>query len=100
MSKPSIQAALAQAEADLARKTDISKATVIGELRAAIGVAEGKMDAGSMIRACAEMAKMLGFYSPETIRVAVTAESDAQRAKFDAMSDDQLLAIARGGAAA
>lgn len=96
LTNANLKAALAQAEADLARKTDISKATVIGELRAAIGVAEGKMDAGSMIRACAEMAKILGLYSPETIRVAASAESDAQRAKFESMTDDELLAIEAG----
>jgi len=100
LSKPYIQAALAEKEAELKRRMDISKATVIGELRAAIGVAEGKMDAGSMIRAWCEIAKMLGLYAPEVKNVVLSAESDAQRAKFESMTDEQLLAIAEGRAGA
>ncbi len=100
LTSDNIKAALAEKEAELKRRMDISKATVIGELRTAIDVAREKLDAGSMIRAWCEIAKMLGLYAPETVRVAVTAESDAQRAKFESMTDEQLLAIARGEVAA
>lgn len=93
LSLPYIQAALAEKEAELKRHLDISKATVIRELRAAIVVAQDKMDAGDMISGWCEIAKMLGLYAPETVRVAVSAESDAQRAKYESMTDKQLLAI-------
>jgi phage I-like protein len=100
LTSDNIKAALAEKEAELKRHLDISKSTVIRELRAAIGVAEGKMDAGSMIRAWCEIAKMLGLYAPETIKVAVTAESGALQAKFEAMTDEQLIEIAEGRAVA
>ncbi len=47
LTKANIQAALAQKEAELARKMDINKATVIGELRAAIDVAQTSSSQGA-----------------------------------------------------
>jgi len=96
LTKPYIQAALAEKEADLARNMEISKATVVEELRAAIEVAQDKLDVGSMIRGWVEIAKMLGHYAPEIIKVAVSAENAALRAKYEAMSDEELIAIAEG----
>jgi phage terminase small subunit len=94
--KPQIVAYLAEKEGELKRNMDISKGAVIGELRAAIEVAKSKQDGGTMIRGWVEIAKMLGLYAAETVSVTVKAESSAQRAKFEAMSDEQLLAIVEG----
>lgn len=96
LTNANLKAALAEKEAELKRRMDISKATVIGELRAAIDVAHEKLDPGSMIRAWVEISKMLGLYAPEVKHVVLNAESDAQRAKFESMSDEQLLAIVSG----
>lgn len=96
LSKPVILAAIAEKEDELKSKMDIDKATVIGELLGAIEIAKAKLDAGTMIRAWVEIAKMLGLYAPETVKVAVSAESDALRAKYEAMSDEELYAIVKG----
>ena len=69
---------------------------MVEELRAAIEVAQDKLDVGSMIRGWVEIAKMLGHYAPEIIKVAVSAENAALRAKYEAMSDEELIAIAEG----
>lgn len=96
LTKGNIQAALWEKEADLARSTEISKATVVGELRTAIEIAQDNMDAGNMIRGWLTIAKMLGLDTPEAARHVLSAESEAIMAKFAALSDEELMAIAEG----
>lgn len=98
LSKPVILAAIAEKEDELKRKMDIDKATVIGELLGAIEIAKAKLDAGALIRAWVEVSKLLGLYAPEKIKVDVstTVHGRALMAKYDAMSDEELIAIIEG----
>jgi phage terminase small subunit len=91
-----LQAVLAAQRAKFQNQLAIDKCRVVSELQSSIAVAKEKLDAGSMIRAWCEIAKMLGLYAPEKVEVAVSAESDALRAKYEAMSDDELMAIIAG----
>lgn len=43
-----------------------------------------------------QIAKMLGFYEPEVLQVGVSPENDHLKAKFAAMSDDELISIIEG----
>ena len=96
LTKANIKAVLAIKEAELARKVDISKETIVNEVLASITLAKTKLDASSMIRGWVEIAKMLDLYKPEKIEVKVRAESKAIRAKYEAMSDEELMAIVNG----
>lgn len=100
MTKVYVQAALKAAEAKLARKTAISKATVINELLAAVEVAKSQLDGGTMIRAWREISLMLGHYKPEEKSYVLNAEDKSLQARYDALSDAELLAIVEGRAAA
>lgn len=96
LSKPVILAAIAEKEDELKRKLDIDKGAVVAELLGAIEIAKAKLDAGALIRAWVEIAKLLGLYAPEKVKLAVSTESDALRAKYEAMSDEELYAIVKG----
>ena len=96
LTNPNLKAALADAETALSRKTEIDKKRVIQELLTAADVAKDKLDGGNMIRAWCEVAKILGIYAPETVRVVASAENDALRAHYEAMTDAELIAITLG----
>ncbi|MDP1595491.1 MAG: hypothetical protein Q8L70_01345 [Methylotenera sp.] len=80
----------------LAQQYEINRHGVVRELLASVDVARGKLDAGSMIRAWTEIAKILGVYSPEPVKEVVYAENEVLEAKFAVMSDYELMAIAGG----
>ncbi len=78
---------------ELAQQYEINKHGVVRELFSAVAMARDNLDAGNMIRAWCEIAKILGIYSPEPVKEVLYAENEALRAEYDAMTDDQLLAI-------
>ena len=98
LTNANIKAVLAIKEAELARKVDISKVTIVNEVLASITMAKTKLDASTMIRGWVEIAKMLDMYKREATIVAPKAEDSVLRAKYEAMSDEDLIAIAEGRA--
>ena len=96
LTKANIKATLAIKEAELARKVEISKLLVVNEVLASITMAKTSLDASTMIRGWVEIAKMLDLYKPEAKIVAPSAENSVLRAKYEAMSDEELIAIAEG----
>ena len=98
LTKANIKAALAIKEAELARKVEISKLLVVNEVLASITMAKTNLDASTMIRGWVEIAKMLDMYKPEVTIVVPCAENSVLRAKYEAMSDEDLIAIAEGRA--
>ena len=96
LTKANIKAALAIKEAVLARKVNINKVTIVNEVLASITMAKTKHDASTMIRGWVEIAKMLDLYKPEATIVAPNAENSVLRAKYEAMSDAELIEIAEG----
>ena len=96
LTKANIKAVLAIKEAELARKVDISKVTIVNEVLASITMAKTKLNASTMIRGWVEIAKMLDLYKPEAKIVAPSAENSVLRAKYEAMSDEELITIAEG----
>ncbi len=49
-----------------------------------------------MIRGWSEIAKLLGFYAPEVVKVQVSRDVERLEARYAAMTDDELLAIVAG----
>ena len=50
----------------------------------------------AMIQGCVQLAKLLGFYEPGRLKIDLALDSGNLKAKFAAMSDEELLAIAAG----
>ena len=96
-----LQAALAEKQAEAAQKLQIDRDTVVREIRDAIATARMRADAGNMIRGSIELAKLFGFYNASEVKsFALSPENVAQQARFNAMSDVELIAIAEGRAVA
>lgn len=93
LTKANIKAELAVKEAELARTTEITKLRVVNEVLASITMAENKVDPSTALRGWVEIAKMLDLYKPDTTIVAPSAENDVLRAKYETMSDEQLMVI-------
>ena len=96
LTNDNVNAAIALKKQELARQYGINKHGVVRELLAAVDIARDKLDPGNMIRAWCEIAKILGIYAPEIIKVESCAESEVLRAKYEALSDKELMAIVNG----
>lgn len=97
LKKPAIAAALAARQAMYADELQVTKEDVVGGLLRAIRLAREQENPAAMIQGCAALAKLCGFYGPERQQVELSSDTAELRAKFVAMSDAQLLAIAQGG---
>lgn len=95
LSDKTIKVAIALKKQELAQQYEITKQTVINELLGAVEMALVKNDAGSMIRAWCEIAKIMGFYNPEIVKPVNGTDNDALRAKIKSMSDDELYALSK-----
>jgi hypothetical protein len=96
LTNPNLQAALAAKEAELATRLEIDREAVIGGILQSISTAMGQGNPGQAIRGWVEVARILGLDKPETARRVLSAEGDRLRAKFEALSDEELMAIAEG----
>ncbi|CAG0970378.1 hypothetical protein RHDC1_01241 [Rhodocyclaceae bacterium] len=98
LSKPDIQAALAAKEAELAVRLEIDREVVVGGILQSISTAMGQGNPGQAIRGWVEVARILGLDKPEAAHRALSAEDARLRAKFEGMTDEELMAIAEGRA--
>jgi len=93
---PAVQAALSARQAEYSAEFQISKDDVISGLLSAIDMARKQKNPAVIIQGCSALAKMLGFFSPEVSRVEMGVDTSAMKARMAALSDADLLAIARG----
>ena len=99
VAKANVQAAVAVREADAAKVLNLTREDVLAALQKAYGDARAQSDPwGVMILAAREVARICGFYAPERHQVAVTSTpaAAAMVAKFNAMTDTELIAILEG----
>jgi hypothetical protein len=83
---------------EMALQYEISKDRIINEILAAIDLANSKLDPSTMIRGWVEIGKLLGHYAPEVIELVGNTQNDVLKAKLEAMSDDELVAIVHSNA--
>ena len=95
--KPAVQAALAARQAEYAAELQITKVDVMAQVLEAIEMARKQENPADMIKGCSALARLLGFFTPETARVEVGLDTAAARARMAALSDAELLALAQGG---
>lgn len=96
LTNPNLQAALAAREAELATRLEIDREAVIGGILQSISTAMGQGNPGQAIRGWVEVARILGLDKPEAAHRVLSAEDARLRAKFEALSDEELMAIAEG----
>lgn len=90
----------ARQDVDSAR-LGVTRDRVISRLLEAFDMAKEKREPMAMVRAAAEVGKMLGFYAPERKTVEIqSTEQSVSFAEMQAMSDAQLLALIEQGSAA
>lgn len=73
----------------------MTKQDVVAGILSAIQMGREQQNPAVMIQGCVQIAKLLGYFEPEVVNVGVSDDLSRLRAKFAAMSDAELLAIAR-----
>jgi hypothetical protein len=76
--------------------TQITRLTVIEGVLDGIEMARMQGDSGNVIKGWTEIAKILGHYAPEIKRIELSMEQGKLKSKFEALSDEELLAIQEG----
>ena len=100
LTKPDLQAAIAVGQATLANQSLVTRQGLIQGLLGAVEMAREQRDPMTMVRGLAEIGKMLGFYSPKEIKLAVNAGITAQESRMHRMTDQQLVDLIAEGAVA
>ena len=78
--------------------TTIKRLDVLEIFLEAIDMARTLADPGQMINGADKVAKMMGFYEPEKLKIEVETNSKALANKFKQLTDAELLEIAAGRA--
>ncbi|OSZ74612.1 terminase small subunit [Hydrogenophaga sp. IBVHS1] len=91
MTKPALQAVLSERRGEVASRLQITREGVIQGLLDAVHLAKEQSNPAGMVAGLREIGKMLGYYAPEVKRVEVGLSATAERQRFEAMSDEELL---------
>ena len=98
MRKEEVQDMLAEARAEVEDLTTIKRLDVLNLFMEAIDMARTLADPGQMINGADKVAKMMGYYAPEKKLVELSVGQNVLQAKFQQMTDEELLEIAAGRA--
>ncbi|MBK6357131.1 MAG: terminase small subunit [Betaproteobacteria bacterium] len=93
LSKPAVKEALQARQQAYQAELGLTKDAVISSILEAIQMGREQKNPAVMIQGCVQLAKMLGFYEPEQVSVSVGVEGAYLKAKYAAMSDEELVAI-------
>lgn len=96
LQKPAVIAALAARQAEYAAELQITKEDVMAGILSAINLARRQENPAAMIQGCNALARICGFFEPERRGIEVSVDAQAIGAKFLAMTDAELLALAQG----
>ncbi len=89
-----VQQALKEARAELEDISTIKRVDVLNLFMEAIDMARTMADPGNMINGADKIAKMMGYYEPEKLKVEVTASQEVLRSKIKQLSDADLYELA------
>lgn len=93
LTNANVKAALADLQHGAAEEARLTRQEAILGLQAAITLAQQQGNPAAMIAGWREIGRMLGFYEPETCKIELPSGTANRMAKFEAMSDEELLAI-------
>lgn len=98
MRQEEVQGYLAESRREVSDLTTIKRLDVLNIFMEAIDMARTLADPSQMINGADKVAKMMGYYAPETLKLEVENNTKALSAKFKALTDAELLEIAAGRA--
>jgi phage terminase small subunit len=95
-----VQEALQARQNADATRLCLERNDVLNGLLGAINEAREQRNPAAMIRGWSEIARMLGFYQPQSLKVDLRAEEHVGRDRFQTMSDAELAELIESGRAA
>lgn len=96
MASKNVVAEIEAARAYITDLTTLKRLDVIQGIMESIDMARMMSDPSVMIKGWTEVAKILGHYAPEVKQINISHNQGKIRAKYEALSDEELLAIAEG----
>jgi len=100
LTKAALRASITAAQARDSKRLQIERQDVISGLLEAVEMARAQMNPAGLISAWTAISRMLGLNSPEVKRVEVTSvTAQAERARLEAMSGDELMAMLQSSSA-
>ena len=96
LSKPAVKAALQAGQQAFQAELRITKDEVISGLLGAIQMGREQQNPAVIIAGLVQIAKLCGFYEPERVSLTLNADGMQLKAKYAAMTDDELVAIIAG----
>lgn len=94
MKNPWVQQQIKEIRDEFEAKAQMSRNRVQDMVIKAYDMAEIQALPGDMIRACAELNKMLGYYAPEEKTITLETREGQLRAEYEIMDEEELLALA------
>lgn len=91
-----VKEALAASREEMEEVSTLKKIDVMSLIVEAIDMARTLADPANMINGADKLAKMMGYYAPETKRIELTADQSVFHSKLRALSDAELMDIASG----
>lgn len=91
-----VQAEIARARQHIEDTTLLRRVDIIDGILSGISQAQLIGDPANIIKGWVEIGKILGHYAPEIKHVILTDGQARLRTKYEALSDEELLAIAEG----
>lgn len=98
MRQEEVQAYLQEARAQIEDVSTLRRVDVLNIIMDAIDMARIQADPSQMINGADKVAKMMGYYAPETLKLEVEGNSKALQHKLRQLSDAELYEIAAGKA--
>ena len=100
LSKPAVKAALEGRQQAFRAEMKVTKDQVISALLGAIQMGRKQQNPAVIIAGLVQIAKLCGFYEPERVSLTLNADGVQVKAKYAAMTDDELVAIISGNSQA
>jgi phage terminase small subunit len=100
MTKPALQAVLAERRGEVASRLQVTREGVIQGLLEAVHLAKEQANPAGMVAGLKEIGKMLGYYAPEAKRVELSGDSRGLMSQLEGLSDQELESILAAGQAA
>ena len=98
MRQEDVQLHLANARQEIADTTTIRRLDVLNVFLDAIEMARTLADPANMINGADKVAKMMGYYAPETKRIELSMDQKVLDSKLKQLTDAELMELAAGRA--
>jgi len=91
MKRPEVVAAIREEQGKYEHKANMSRKKVMDGLLEAVDIARTMSEPASMVAAWREVAKICGYYAPETKQINLSINGAVQVSQIENMSDEELV---------